>query len=345
MGFLKRQLSIFAPLGINRRGLSFLGTLAFMTGFFAARLFAAQNPNLVVVQGGIHFHHFWYGLGMVTLAGWLGIAFNRPRLVRTYAIIFGLGAGLIGDEGGLLLTLGDYQSSLTTDFFVGVVGFIILASTLVRYKKIVRRDVTHTSWNERLIYIGISLTGLSAIFFPVNSLTSGLVLASIGVIFIIAAFEAARAGIAAGIISGSIAAVGDFVLTDNYDVIGRTFAGTPFAPNSTVGSLAATTIYVLAVDVFLSGVIGGAILGLLFSRVHDRYLRSRSLRTRGIVFGMILWILLSLTSFGSEFGLLYDIISVLIGLIAYLAYGILLARFFPRFKRNITENRKDPVVS
>src|SRR5467141_3134221 len=273
MGFLKRQLSIFAPLSINRRGRSFLGTLAFMTGFFAARLFAAQNPNVVVVQGGIHFHHFWYGLGMVTLAGWLGmvtlagwlgIAFNRPRLVRTYAIIFGLGAGLIGDEVGLLLTLGDYQSSLTTDFFVGVVGFIILASTLVRYRKIVRRDVIHTSWNERLIYIGISLTGLSAIFFAVNRLTSGLVLASIGVIFIIAAFEAARAGIAAGIVSGSIAAVGDFVLTDNYDVIGRTFAGTPFAPNSPVGSLAATTIYVLAVDVFLSGVIGGAILGYYF---------------------------------------------------------------------------------
>src|SRR5467141_15993 len=255
MGFLKRQLSIFAPLSINRRGLSFLGTLAFMTGFFAARLFAAQNPNVVVVQGGIHFHHFWC---------WLGIAFNRPRLVRTYVIIFGLGAGLIGDEVGLLLTLGDYQSSLTTDFFVGVVGFIILASTLVRYRKIVRRDVIHTSWNERLIYIGISLTGLSAIFFAVNRLTSGLVLASIGVIFIIAAFEAARAGIAAGIVSGSIAAVGDFVLTDNYDVIGRTFAGTPFAPNSPVGSLAATTIYVLAVDVFLSGVIGGAILGYYF---------------------------------------------------------------------------------
>jgi len=213
----------------------------------------------------------------------------------------------------------------------------------VRYRKIVRRDVTHTSWNERLIYIGISLAGLSAIFFAVNSLTSGLVLASIGVIFIIAAFEAARAGIAAGIISGSIAAVGDFVLTDNYDVIGRTFAGTPFAPNSTVGSLAATTIYVLAVDVFLSGVIGGAILGLIFSRVHDKYLRSRSLRFRGIVFGIILWVLLSPTSFGSEFGLLYDTISVLIGLIAYLAYGILLARFFPRFRRDITEAKKGTV--
>ena len=316
-----------------------------MTGFFAARLFAAQNPNIVVVQGGIHFHHFWYGLGMITLAGWLGIAFNRPRLVRTYAIVFGLGAGLIADEIGLLLTLGDYQSSLTTDFFVGVVGFIILASTLVRYRKIVRRDVTHTSWNERLIYIGISLVGLSAIFFAVDSLTSGVVLASIGVIFIIAAFEAARAGIAAGIIAGCISAIGDFVLADNYDVIGRTFAGTPFQPTSTVENLAFTTIYVLAVDVFLSGVIGVAILGLIFARVHERYLSNRSLRTRGIIFGLILWLLLSLSSFGSEFGLLYDTISALIGLVAYLTYGILLARFFPRFKGNITEIGREPITS
>lgn len=345
MGFLRRQLSIFAPLNINRRGLSFLGTLGFMTGFFGARIFALQNPNVVVVQGGIHFHHFWYGLGMITLTGWLGIAFNRPWLVRTYAIIFGLGAGLIADEVGLLLTLGDYQSSLTTDFFVGVIGFIILASTLVRYRKIIRRDVTHTSWNERLIYMGINLAGLSAIFFSVNSLTPGLALAGTGIIFIISAFEAARAGIAAGIISGGISAVGDFVLADNYDVIGRTFQGTIFSPTSAVESLAATAIYVLAVDVFLSGVLGGAVLGLVFARVHDRYLRGRSLRTRGIVFGLILWLLLSATSVGSEFGLLYDFLSAIIGLIAYLSYGILLARFYPKFKRNITENRVDPVGS
>ena len=342
MGFLRRRFSVFAPLSINRRGLSFLGTLGFMTAFFGARVFAILNPTVVVAQGTIHFHHFWYGLGMVTLVGWLGIAFNRPRLVRTYAIIFGLGAGLIGDEVGLLLTFGDYQSSLTTDFFVGVVGFIILASTLVRYRKIVMKDVTHTSWNERLIYIGINLAGLSAIFFAVNSVTPGLVLAALGLILIISAFEAARAGIAAGIISGSIAGIGNFLLADNYDVIGRTFEGTPFAPTSAIGNLAVTTIYVLAVDVFLSGVIGGAILGLIFSRVHDRYLRGHSLRTRGIVFGMTLWIFLSLTSFGSEFGLLYDTISIIIGLVAYLAYGILLARFFRRFKRNIPEIGKGP---
>src|SRR5207245_11092131 len=111
-----------------------------------------------------------------------------------------------------------------------------------------------------------------------------------------------------------------------------TFEGPPRAATSAIESVAAATIYVLAVDVFLAGVIGGAILGLIGARVNDRYLKSSSLRTRGIVFGMILWILLSLSSFGSEFGLLYDTISVIIGLVAYLPYGILLAAFFPSFK-------------
>src|SRR5207247_10398204 len=103
MGFVRRQLSIFAPLSINRRGLSFLGTLAFMTAFFGARVFAILNPTVVVAQGSIHFHHFWYGLGMITLAGWLGIALKRPKLVRTYELILFLGDGLNGDDGRLLL--------------------------------------------------------------------------------------------------------------------------------------------------------------------------------------------------------------------------------------------------
>src|SRR5437660_11980562 len=103
MSLLKRQLSIFAPLSSKRRCLAFLGTLGFMTSFLGARVFAILNPTVVVAQGSIHFHHFWYGLGMITLAGWLGIAFNRPRLVRTYAIVFVLGAGVIGDEVGDLL--------------------------------------------------------------------------------------------------------------------------------------------------------------------------------------------------------------------------------------------------
>lgn len=81
-------------------GLSFLGLLAFIASFIAARVFATLNPSVVVQSEGIHFHHFWYGLAMITAAGWLGIAYDDNRYVRLYAVIFGLGGGLVGDEVG-----------------------------------------------------------------------------------------------------------------------------------------------------------------------------------------------------------------------------------------------------
>src|SRR5881409_3231215 len=182
MGFLRRPLSIFAPLSINRWGLSFLGTMGFLTGFFGARLFAVQNPNVVVVQGGIHFHHFWYGLGMVTLAGWLGIAFNRPRLVRTYAIIFGLGAGLIGDEVGLLLTFGDYTSNLTEIFFVSAIAFIILVTLLSRGRKHIEREVINLSRKERLTQLGVFVGAFSVIFFAAGNWEIGFAVLGLGVL-------------------------------------------------------------------------------------------------------------------------------------------------------------------
>src|ERR1700747_957502 len=139
MGFLRRPWSIFAPLNINRRGLSFLGTMGFLTGFFGARLFAVQNPNVVLAQGGIHFHHFWYGLGMVVVAGWLGIAQLDPGLRRLYAVVFGLGGGLIGDEAGLLLTLGDYHSDLT---YFAVVAIVAVAGLLLLFT-VYHKDIEH----------------------------------------------------------------------------------------------------------------------------------------------------------------------------------------------------------
>ena len=84
-------------------GLTFLALLSFTVAFFTARIFTTINPDTVVVSGGIHFHHFWYGLAMVATAGWLGISSNHLSLRRVYAVVFGFGGGLIGDEIGLLL--------------------------------------------------------------------------------------------------------------------------------------------------------------------------------------------------------------------------------------------------
>jgi hypothetical protein len=78
-------------------GLLFLMFLSFIASFLIARAFATLNPTTVVITGGIHFHHFWYGLAMIVVAGGLGIVHNDPRYRRLYAVVFGLGGGLVGD--------------------------------------------------------------------------------------------------------------------------------------------------------------------------------------------------------------------------------------------------------
>src|SRR5229473_2746514 len=142
---------------IFRHGLAFYGTLSFVASFLGARLFATINPTVTVVRGGIHFHHFWYGLAMVVSTGWLGITLSNERMGRNLAIIFGLGAGLIGDEVGLLLTFGDYTSNLTEIFFVTAIAFIILATLVSKGRKHIERDVFNLSWKERGTQVGIFL--------------------------------------------------------------------------------------------------------------------------------------------------------------------------------------------
>ena len=166
----------------HKHGLSFLATLAFAAGFFGARIFHTIFPNLMIITQGIHFHHFWYGLAMMGVAGWLGIAENNERYNPIYAVVFGLGAGFVGDEVGLLLTFGDYTSMLTFDFFVAAVATIILIGLLLRYWKEIESDILHASARERLLQIGIFLAGFSTIFFGFENPYLGVPLLVVGVV-------------------------------------------------------------------------------------------------------------------------------------------------------------------
>ncbi len=167
---------------VFRHGLAFYGTVAFVASFLGARLFATLNPTVTVVRSGIHFHHFWYGLAMVISAGWLGITLNNERMGRNLAIVFGLGAGLIGDEVGLLLTFGDYTSNLTEIFFVAAVGFIILATLLSRGRKHIEKEVINLSRKERLTQLGVFLGAFSIIFFAAGNWEIGFAVLGLGVL-------------------------------------------------------------------------------------------------------------------------------------------------------------------
>ena len=167
---------------VFRHGLAFYGTLAFVASLLGARLFATLNPTVTVVRGGIHFHHFWYGLAMVVSTGWLGITLSNERMGRNLAIIFGLGAGLIGDEVGLLLTFGDYTSNLTEIFFVSAIAFIILVTLLSRGRKHIEREVINLSRKERLTQVGVFLGAFSVIFFAAGNWEIGFAVLGLGVL-------------------------------------------------------------------------------------------------------------------------------------------------------------------
>lgn len=176
-----------APV-VHKHSLSFLATLAFTAGFFGARAFHLAFPNAEVFFGTIHFHHFWYGLVMIGLSGWLGIAYNSERRNRLYAVIFGLGLGFIGDEVGLLLTFGDYFTTLTFDFFVAAICFIVLVSLLIRYWTELETDVLRLSPRERLAHLGVFLALFSTIFFAFDLPFLGLPFAVLGAVLLVWAF-------------------------------------------------------------------------------------------------------------------------------------------------------------
>lgn len=167
-------------------GLTFLALSAFMISFFGARIFTTINPDTVVVSGGVHFHHFWYGLAMVVGAGWLGIVSSHPALNRVYAVVFGLGGGLIGDEVGLLLTFGDYHSELTYLFFVGFVSAVAIILLVVKYGEPLKRDLTEVDRGESVVHVGIVVAGFSVLFFSFDKVTPGLGVAAAGIFIALA---------------------------------------------------------------------------------------------------------------------------------------------------------------
>src|SRR5256885_2192045 len=145
--------------GPFRHGLTFIATLAFVASFFGSRLFATLFPNTVVMQGGIHLHHFWYGIALISVAGWMGIAWRNERLYRLYAVLYGLGAGFVGDEVGLLLTFNNYQSELTYLFFIAAISFVIIATLFLRYRAQLQEELLKLSLRERVAMVGVYLTG------------------------------------------------------------------------------------------------------------------------------------------------------------------------------------------
>src|SRR2546425_12660877 len=129
---------------------------------------------------------------MVALTGWLAIGGRRTeRLDRAYALVYGLGLELIGDEVGLLLTFGNYYSELTYQIFVGAVGLIILGALAIRFGRSRRDFIGMERW-EAVGLVGLFLAGFSTLFFAFDQDIIGASFALLGLVAIVWGYQNRR---------------------------------------------------------------------------------------------------------------------------------------------------------
>jgi hypothetical protein len=80
------------------------GFLRFLTYGIRYHFLPARN---IVTSGGLHIHHFVWGILILLIVGFLSITINSPRLHAWLAPAFGIGAALVIDEFALWLNLRD----------------------------------------------------------------------------------------------------------------------------------------------------------------------------------------------------------------------------------------------
>lgn len=150
----------------EKPNLSVLAMISFIASFTVARVFTSIYPKTIWEVSGLHIHHFWYGIALLAVGGWIGISYQSEKTDRLAAILFGAGGGLIGDEVGLLLTLsaGAYWADIT---YTLVIIFVTLGSMLIllnRYFKVIRTEFAQFLLSNASLYFGVFLAVVSIAF-------------------------------------------------------------------------------------------------------------------------------------------------------------------------------------
>lgn len=78
-----------------------------------------------IILFGYHIHHFYIGIILICIAGWLSIVGSTLFSRKQIAVVYGAGLGLFMDEIGLLLTWGDYYSSLSYSLSIFLAGIFL----------------------------------------------------------------------------------------------------------------------------------------------------------------------------------------------------------------------------
>jgi hypothetical protein len=126
----------WADVDPSRRGIV-LAWLAFTLTFVIARIVTGvikvgEDDTGNVTVGGLHLHHYLWGILIVVLVAIFGLVDRSPRVRSLMGAALGVGLALIVDEIALLLTLEDvYWSSVgwvsvaVAVVLIGIVGTVL----------------------------------------------------------------------------------------------------------------------------------------------------------------------------------------------------------------------------
>ena len=148
----------------TRVHLATLALVSFILAFLVARTFTTFFPSRVLITSGIHIHHFWFGIILLAIGGWLGINSRHKDIDIAAAILYGVGGGLIVDEVGLLLTFGDYWTGLTWVILVVMLSVISVLILVTRYRKQIQDEIHEHLSGKIALVLGIFLAALAVPF-------------------------------------------------------------------------------------------------------------------------------------------------------------------------------------
>jgi len=175
----------------ERPNLSVLALVSFLASFMVARIFTTLSPNTVLISGSYHIHHYWYGLIILAIGGWLGISYENERINRVAAILFGAGGGIIGDEVGLLLT-SEYWTGITFTFLMIFLAFASILILLFRFSRIILNEFSQFFHRQTSFYLGVFLATISVAFIletnDIAVMIASIVLTMIGLAIILLYF-------------------------------------------------------------------------------------------------------------------------------------------------------------
>jgi len=161
----------------ERPNLSVLALVSFLASFMIARVFTTLNPSTVLITGGYHIHHYWYGLIILAIGGWLGISYENERINRVAAILYCAGGGIIGDEVGLLLT-SEYWTGITYTFMTIFLAFASILILLFRFSRIILNEFSQFFRSQASFYLGVFLATIS-VWFILETENIAVIIASI----------------------------------------------------------------------------------------------------------------------------------------------------------------------